>query len=122
VLASDPHLIRSLTADVLRDGRVARLAELVELRVDPQIDRDFEVSWPMKFAARVTVETRDGRRFDEYADVWPYSSNMTFDQVAAKFSDVAGGLVEPGNAERIVELVRRLELVDDISEIVSLAA
>jgi 2-methylcitrate dehydratase PrpD len=122
VLASDPHLIRSLTADVLRDGRVARLAELVELRVDPQIDRDFEVSWPMKFAARVTVETRDGRRFDEYADVWPYSSNMTFDQVAAKFSDVVGGLVEPGNAERIVELVRRLELVDDISEIVSLAA
>jgi 2-methylcitrate dehydratase PrpD len=121
-LTSDPHLIRSLTADVLKDGRVARLAELVDMRVDPQIDRDFEVSWPMKFAARVTVETTDGRRMEEYADVWPYSSNMTYEQVAAKFSDVVGGLIEKENAERIIELVGRLELVDDISDIVALAS
>lgn len=120
-LGSDPHLIRSLTPDVLKNPEVARLAELVDLRVDPQIDRDFEVSWPMKFAARVTVETRDGRRIEEYADVWPYSSNMTFDQVAAKFTDVVGGLIDNHDAKRIVELVRHLELVDDIGEIVSLA-
>jgi 2-methylcitrate dehydratase PrpD len=121
-LAADPHLVRSLTADVLKDGRVARLAELVEMRVDPQIDRDFEVSWPMKFGARVTVETKDGSRIEEYADVWPYSSNMTFDQVAAKFSDVVGGLVDKDNEEQIVESVRRLELIDDISEVVRLVS
>jgi 2-methylcitrate dehydratase PrpD len=119
-LSADPHLIRSLTADVLKDDRVSRLAELIEMRVDPQIDRDFEVSWPMKFAARVTVETKDGRRIEEYADVWPYSSNMTFDQVAAKFTDVVSGLLDADNARRIVDAVRDLELVDDISDIMRL--
>jgi 2-methylcitrate dehydratase PrpD len=121
-LASDPHLIRSVTPEVLADPRVSRLAELVEMRVDEEIDRDFEVSWPMKFAARVTLEMKDGSRIAEYADVWPYSSNMTFDQVAGKFLDVVGDVIPDEAAARIVESVSRLEQLDDIGDLVALAA
>lgn len=120
-LATDPHLTRTLTADFLRDEAVKRVAGLVELRVDPVIDREFEVDWPMKFAARVTVTTKDGRTLSQYADVWPRSSKMTYDEVAAKFRDVtSGGILKPDNVEKIVESVRHLEQVADVSEIVSL--
>lgn len=115
----DPHFIRCLTPERMRDPRVLALAERVEVVVDEQIDRDFEFGSPQKFAARVEVETAGGETVARYSDIWPLTSDMTFEDVARKFHGVVRDLLVPHAAKRIVDDVARITEIDDISALLA---
>ena len=113
----DPHFIRSLTRERLNDKRVISLAESVIVEVDEKLDHDNEVGSPQRFAAYVEVEMHDGTRFEEYADIWPHTSAMSYEDVSKKFKDVVRGMTSHGEAEYIVEEVGRLEELTDMSQV-----
>ena len=75
--------------------------------------------------ARVTVITKDGRTEVEYTETATGSPDcpLSFDQCAAKFYDLRECAEKPlskENADKIVELVRNLEDLEDVSEIIKL--
>jgi 2-methylcitrate dehydratase PrpD len=111
----DPHFIRCLTPERLADERVTALAERVEVEADERFDYDFEIGSPQRFAAHVAIELQDGTVFEEYADIWPATSQMCYDKVAQKFRDVVRDLVAPEETDRIVEHIARLDEDPDIS-------
>jgi 2-methylcitrate dehydratase PrpD len=116
-IREDPHFIRTLVPALLNDPDVLRISNLVDVQVDPQIEHEFEVSWPMKFAARVEVEMADGRRLEAYEDIWPRSSTLSYADVRAKFLDVTKGLLSPESGGRIADAVEQLQDADSIRPI-----
>ena len=114
---ADPHFIRSLTPVRLIDPRVIALAEDVDLEADAQIDHDFEVATPQRFAAQVTVEMIGGDTYERYVDIWPATSAMSYDDLAVKFRNVVSGLITDSAADEIVSLVARLDELDDVAPI-----
>jgi 2-methylcitrate dehydratase PrpD len=114
---ADPHFVRCLTPDRFADSRVLELADGADLEADPQIDHDFEVATPQRFAARVTVEMAGGETYERYVDIWPATSGMSYDELAVKFRRVVSGLVSDSAAEEIVWLVARLDVLEDVSPI-----
>lgn len=112
----DPHFIRCLTPEGFDDEHVIRLAESVTVEVDEQIDWDFESGTPQRFAAHVSVELADGTVYEQYADIWPATSGMTFDDVARKFRGVVRDFVTPEEAEHIITEVGRLQEMEDMSD------
>jgi 2-methylcitrate dehydratase PrpD len=111
----DPHFIGCLTPAAFADQAVVALAERVEVEADEQIDYDFEVGTPQRFGAQVTVTLADGRVLEHYADIWPATSGMTFDEVARKFRNVVRGMIAQDDAERLIDQVSRLDEIDDVS-------
>lgn len=120
LFTADPHVIRSVTPDSLRDESVLRLSDIVEVRRDAKMDREFEEDWPLKFAARVTVTLRGGETRTRYVDIWPRTSSFSYDDVAAKFTNVVSGVVDDQTAEQVVDEVARLDKVADVGQVVRL--
>lgn len=113
-LPSDPHFVRTLTADTLTDREIERLTALVEVRVDEEIDYAFEAEWPLKFASRVTIEFAEGRRRTEYVDIWPRTSTFNDADVAAKFKDICHGLLADSEIDEISAACAVLETLPDV--------
>jgi 2-methylcitrate dehydratase PrpD len=113
----DPHFIRCLTHSAFDDEDVVALADRVELEADEQIDYDFEIGSPQRFAAHVAVTLADGTVLEQYADIWPSTSQMSYDDVARKFRNVTSDLLAPTAAEEIVEQVARLDDLPDVSDL-----
>jgi 2-methylcitrate dehydratase PrpD len=72
---------------------------------------------------RVQLVTRDGRTFDQLGTDVPGSPQapMTWDDIAHKFVGCAGVAALPlpaANAQRVVEMVARLDELDDVTELV----
>jgi 2-methylcitrate dehydratase PrpD len=70
---------------------------------------------------RVKVITNDGKAFEKVVEnpLGCLERPMSFDDCARKFTDCANNL-DSNNIERIIELVGRLEQLDDIQEIIRL--
>jgi 2-methylcitrate dehydratase PrpD len=113
----DPHLVRTITPEVIGDPEMRRLAGLVTVQVDDTMETNFEESWPMKFEARVKVRTADGRTVVGYADIWPRTSSLTFDDIADKFENVTSELLPVSLQNEIVDFVRNTESVDDLGQL-----
>lgn len=91
------------------DGRVAALAERVQVRAA----EDLEDSWPSSAPARVTVHTRDGARAQRVDNPrGHYSNPASPEELRSKFELLAGG-----NAEGLYERLLGLEDVDDMAGI-----
>jgi 2-methylcitrate dehydratase PrpD len=116
----DPHFIHSMTPDNLGDRATHELSDRITTAVDEKIDFEFEKGWPVKFAARVRIDMRDGRQLTEYVDIWPKTSRLSFSEVADKFRRVVAGHLDEARSNRVVEMVGNLESVADMGELVSL--
>jgi 2-methylcitrate dehydratase PrpD len=114
-----PHFIRCLTRERMADERVTSLADRVEVEVDDDLDQDFEVRATQRFAAYVEVEMSDGTTLREYADIWPSTSAMSYDEVARKFRGVVRDFTSPDEANHIITEVGELEGLADVSELLS---
>ena len=105
-------LVDQFSADRIGCPDVLDLAHRVEFAVDPEIDRVY----PDVFAGRVEIILRDGRRFDSRVD-YPRGSvenPIPDDDLLAKFHALADRAIGHDRANRVVDLVNRLEDLPDV--------
>ncbi len=99
------------------DPRVRDLARRTILVGDPEMD-----AWPAQSPAVVEVTTTDGRMLVERVD-WPKGDRknpMSPAELEAKFFDLATAKISRERAARLMELVVRLEELDDVATMVEL--
>jgi 2-methylcitrate dehydratase PrpD len=127
--ASDFYCVNFLREELLEDERISALIKRVRLEADPEFDYNLEHAPPsddpahyVKFEARVTISLSDGRTLVSYKDVFAAGTgNMSRDDVASKFRACTDGRISSAKAEEIIDMVWRLDEVDDVAELARLA-
>jgi 2-methylcitrate dehydratase PrpD len=114
--------IGDFTDAALKDERILATARKVVPVRDPALD------WKLQLPpGRVTITTRDGRRFERIGTGIPGSleAPMSWDDVARKFRDCAAAAVVPPSADRVeatLRLARDLENLGDATELLRVLA
>ncbi len=115
VLRRDASLERYSFDEIESEDIRAFMGKVNCLR-DPELDREFPQKWP----ARVVVSTTDGREF-EYRLEHPKGdpeNPLSWEELIAKFTSLAGRVLPVSQCDEIVSLVRRVDQLEDISELV----
>ncbi|MCU0559746.1 MAG: MmgE/PrpD family protein [Desulfobacterales bacterium] len=105
-------LLAQFAESRLADPAVLDLARRVAIEVDPDIDR----LYPERYANRVEIALKDGRRIECRVD-FPKGSGerpLSFAEVAAKFRSLSAGAVSADRADRIIGAVESLDALGDI--------
>jgi 2-methylcitrate dehydratase PrpD len=104
-------------AESLSDPRILRLADVVDYAIDP------EFPGPARFMGAVTVCMRDGSRYDavEEHNRGSAANPMRVEDLIGKFNENAAGVLPPGSARRVVDVVLVLERMADARELIDLA-
>jgi len=94
---------------------------VLELTRKMRVEVDNTLHKPGPEPTRVTVTTRDGKTFSKVVQnpLGSLERPMSFDNCARKFRDCARKL-DPAKAENVIELVGRLERLEDALEIIRL--
>lgn len=114
----DPYLLDFFTPELLHDEQVLRLASRCTVRVDEEFEHNFESAERMRYESRVVIALTDGDKREGYADIWPATSGLRFDQVVPKFLACAGRRLPPAAGHQVVEAVRQLEQLPDLTPLV----
>ena len=106
-------------AEKIKDA-VLPIADKVKGVAEPQLEK-VEDAMP----STVEIKTKGGGAYTKRVDyVKGHPRNpMNWEEVAAKFRDCVRSAVKPlpqGNTEQVIELVRNLEEVEDVTRIVKL--
>lgn len=102
----------------LADPAVLDLARQVKIEVDPDIDR----LYPERYANRVEIVLKDGRRIESRVD-FPKGScehPLSFAEVAAKFRSLSAGAVSAERTDRIIDAVESLDSLKEIRHLTRL--
>jgi 2-methylcitrate dehydratase PrpD len=113
-------LLQQFAEEKIADPRVLELARRVEIVADPEIDRIY----PQRYANRVEIILRDGRRFETRVDYAKGSNErpLSLPEVTAKFRSLAAGELSPQQADQLIEIVGNLEQLEDIRVLTRLLA
>jgi len=105
-------LLEQFEEEKIRDSKILDLAK----RVGVVLDEDIEKVYPERYANKVEVILKNGKRFETRVDFAKGSSEnpMSFGQVTEKFESLASKVVAKDRIDTIVEYVERIEKVDDI--------
>ena len=97
-----------------------RLRELMA-KVSVEADLECDAIFPYQFPAIVHVRTIDGRVLTKkvLSNRGGPQRPLTYEELATKFTDNAGRVLDPAAVETIREVVARLEELDDISILLS---
>ncbi len=109
-------LPESFTDEAIKDERLNHLCDLITW----EINDEFEAVYPEKYPARVTVTMEDGQVFVgevEYPKGDP-EYPATKEEVVEKFRNNAANTIGSVKAERIIELVDRIETLDNLNELI----
>ncbi len=103
----------------LKDPTVLQLAEKVTYRIDPQLGESLIAP------GQVEIKTRDGKLFTKRVDfAYGHPRNpLTMEDIIAKFRDCAQYSAKPlsrDKVNRVIELVTKLEEVEDVSQVIQL--
>ncbi|MBI2858210.1 MAG: MmgE/PrpD family protein [Chloroflexi bacterium] len=115
-------LIADYAVENLRDPVVLALAE----KVIPSYSEDYHPTRTRR-PAKVEIHTRDGKVFAASTD-YPLGHPkrpMSWDDLTAKFRDCLSHAVKPvpeANIDSVIDMVRRLEDIEDVDEIIRLLA
>ena len=101
--------------NVLTDPEIIDLSRRVTLEVDPEIEAEFQRTRPR--GARVTVRLRSG---EQYTELVENLRAMTPEDIDEKFRRLSSVVLDPHRSESLLELVRRLEQVRDVSALLPL--
>jgi len=110
-------LVDQFREDRLSAPAVLDLARRVEFVRDPEID----ALYPEKFASKVEIVLKDGRRLWERVD-FPKGSPenpMTPEEVAQKFKSLAAAVKDESAISKILENQGRLEDLPDLSPLIA---
>ena len=102
----------AFTDSAVRDENVLRLAERVQMHLDPDLQPTALGSRPCK----VTIRLRDGQSFSRQIDYAKGSREapMTVEELKEKFVSCARQALDDSSIERIIEDVEHLETLQDI--------
>jgi 2-methylcitrate dehydratase PrpD len=115
VLRRDASLDRYSSEEIASQDIKSFMARVNCVR-DAELDREFPKKWP----AKVAVKTTDGRIFEhrlEHPKGDP-ENPLSWDELIAKFTSLASQVLTKSRCDEIVSLVRRVDQLDDISELV----
>jgi 2-methylcitrate dehydratase PrpD len=107
--------------DRLRDPRVLDFIGRISARVDTGIEA---MGPAFRHAARLTIETRDGRSFTReilHRRGSPENPLKPGD-IEHKFRNVAKGCLAPRRLERVIEICKTLERLDSTRELTGILA
>lgn len=107
----DQYSIENISSE-----EVKQLMLRVSCVEDPEIEKDFPRKWP----AKVSISTRDGRVFEktlEYPKGDP-ENPLSWDEIIAKFNSLASAVFDDTACSQVVQSVRDLENVTDLSEMI----
>ena len=95
--------------------------EVLDVTQKMQVEVDNSLHKPGPEPTRVRIVTNDGKAFAKVVEspLGSLERPMSYEDCAAKFRDCAKGL-DPKRIEKIIELVRQLDRVDDIQELIRL--
>jgi len=111
-----------LIDDILQDRRkhpeVARLSARTRMVGDPELEK----MWPEAYASIVEVTTRDGRRLSRRVDhaKGMQENPLTPEEIQQKFLKLSTTVTTSGHAQRIAEMVGRIERVRELRELAAL--
>ncbi len=107
--------------DRLSDPRVLAFVPRITARIDPEIQA---MGAAFRHAARIEVKTRDGRTFrSELLNRRGSAENpLKPEEIDHKFRQVVRSCLAPAQIERVVQLVRDLDKVTDLSELIGIMA
>ncbi len=114
-------VIGDFLPEALRDPSVLQVSEKVTYRLDPQLGLGKRGVTP----AVVEIKTKDGRLLSKKSD-FPYGhprNPLSTEDLIAKFRDCACYSVKPlskDKVDRVIELVTKLEEVEDVSQVIQL--
>ena len=113
-LYCDPKDPESFTEKRISDEKILTMMRKVHLGVDPEIEKK---GWDR--AARVTLSLRDGRRPSALVVHFKGTPHnpMSRSELEEKARNLTRHLLSGGKLERLVETVRSVEKVDDISKL-----
>ena len=99
----------------LADGRLKRLMDKVELRVEP----DMEAAFPGRRAAVVEIGTVDGRRFTHHAPTRKGDPDnpLSDGELEDKFRELTAPVIGEAAAARLLETLWRVDGFDDMAEL-----
>ncbi len=92
----------------------------VQVVVDPDIDK----LYPEQFPNQVEVILKNGQRYETRIDFPKGSAEhpMSFAEVAGKFRSLASPVAPGEQTEKIIDVIGRLEGLEDIRELTALLA
>ncbi|HET9903898.1 MAG TPA: MmgE/PrpD family protein [Xanthobacteraceae bacterium] len=98
-------------SDRLRDAAAQELMQRIALAVDPELDACF----PKQRAARVTIETRDGRRFThlQHTRKGDPDDPLSDSELDEKFLELASPVLGQADAQRALAELHRLDMRED---------
>jgi 2-methylcitrate dehydratase PrpD len=114
-------LMRDFTAEAIRDHTVLQMAQ----RVTPKLDDNLSIG--VVDPVIVEIKTNDGRVLSKRVD-FPYGSPqnpVSWESIADKLSDCASYSAKPiskDNLGKVVEMVKRLEEIDNVGSLIRLLA
>jgi len=105
----------------LRDPKVLALVPRIKAHIDPQIEA---MGAAFRHGARVSVTTRDGRSFKaELLNRRGSAENpLQPKDIDDKFRQVVKSCLAPAQIERVVSLVRDMDKLQDIGELIAIMA
>lgn len=111
-------LLEQFSEEKIANPMVLDLARRVEIVADPEIDRVY----PERYANRVEIILKDGRRFEIRVDFAKGSNQrpLSLPETTAKFLSLAAGALSPPQADRVVEAIGKLEQLKNIRDLTRL--
>jgi len=105
-------MIDDILQDRTRHPEVARLSANTRMVGDPELDK----GWPERYASIVEVTTTDGRRLSRRVDHarGTMENPLTPEEIHQKYLKLATTVTSASHAERIAEVVRRIERLTDV--------
>lgn len=100
------------------DPQILRLTKKIKAVLDEEINQ----MYPEKFSSRVEIRLKDGSIVSAYVE-YPKgspSNPMREEEVEGKFLHLSSGIVSREKALRIIEIVRKLEDLDDLRRLTRL--
>jgi 2-methylcitrate dehydratase PrpD len=113
--------VAQYTEERLAEPRLLDFIQRIEARIDPRIEA---MGAPFRHAARVAVTLRNGQRLEHeilHRRGSPENPLSAAD-VEYKFRHVVASCLRPQDIERAIQLVGRLEQLDDVSDLIALIA
>jgi len=124
VLRDNAVTISSFSDERVRDPELTTLMKKINMKVWPEYAKDGYNPSYAPYGCIVNVKLKDGRQFSERVDKGPWEpgTSPSWDDLTEKFRGNAEMVLDKRVVEQAVDLVARLEHIEDISTLMSLLA
>jgi 2-methylcitrate dehydratase PrpD len=99
----------------LIDQKILTLMDLISLKEDPKLTRQYPQKWP----SRVEILAANGKTYKGFCEFPKGDPENPFSEkeLIEKFNKLCGEIITKHKKDRIIELVLKLEKIDDVTNI-----